>query len=453
MSISEKIVAAEKALEERRDQLLEVTKQYEENPEPEMLEALEEATEGVDRQVKELDAYRKAEKALASNVSEKAAVAAPAIVRNVKSDKKDPVDYIFANAVATLEAHAKRIPFSQALEGRFGDDAGYKAVSRYVTKALGDQYNDAPPLAVTFNEGWAQELTREGIRGFIDLLTPESIVPRLPLERITFDGNNTLKFPMRAADPTMDADFIGEGDAIPVKAAGLTSKTIVQKKMGVIGAYTAELFERSTPNIVEVIRNAMLRDTAIKLDTAFLSALPVSDVQPAGMQSLAGTPIDGSGMGTVDGAIAAIKAAIVAMSNNLLGARPAWVMHPSIAWSLQMMTTAVGNPAFPEMANGTLVGIPVYTSTTVPANLIFLIDCAEILFAYDGPRFMASDQATLHMAAPALPIEDGASPDSAHASPVRSLYQTDSLALRTIWHLNWDQLRDGAVVVINNVPA
>jgi hypothetical protein len=447
MSISEKIVAAEKALEERRDQLLEVTKQYEENPEPEMLEALEEATNSVDHQVKELETYRKAEKALTSHVAEKAAVSAPAIVSNVKSDKKDPVDYIFANAVATLESHVKRIPFSQALEGRFGDAPEYKAVSRYVTKALGDQYPDAPPLAVTFNQGWAEELTREGISNFLDLLTPESIVPRLPLERISFGSNNTIKVPMRAADPQMDADFIGEGDAIPVKAAGLTSKTIVQKKMGVIGAYTAELFERSTPNIVEVIRNAMIRDTGIKLDTAFLSDSALSAVQPAGMQTLAGTPIDGSGMGTVDGAIAAIKQAIVAMSNNLLGARPAWVMHPSIAWSLQMMTTAVGNPAFPELANGTLVGIPVYTSTTVPADLIFLIDCAEIVFAYDGPRFMASDQATLHMADPAKPIYEG----SSVATPLRSLFQTDSLSLRTIWHLNWDQMRDGAVVLINDV--
>ena len=447
MSISEKIVAAEKALEERRDQLLEVSKQYEENPEPEMLEALEEATENVDQQVKELETYRRVEKSLTAQVSEKAAVAAPAVVRNTKSDKKDPVDYIFANAVATLEAHAKKIPFSHALESRFGDDEGVKAVSRFVTKALGDSYTDNPPLATTFTQGWAEELTREGIANFMDLLSPESVVPRLPLTTLTFGGNSTLKVPMRAADPQMDAEFIGEGDAIPVKYAGLTSKTLRQQKMGVIGTYTAELFERSTPNIVEVIRNAMIRDTAIKLDTAFLSDKAGTDVQPAGMQNLAGTPIDGSGMGTVDGAIAAIKSAIVAMSNNLLGARPAWVMHPSVAWSLQMMTTAVGNPAFPEMANGTLVGIPVYTSTTVPADLIFLIDCAEIVFAYEGPRFMASDQATLHMADPALPLNDG----TTVAAPTRSLYQTDSMALRTIWHLTWDQMRDGAVVLINDV--
>ena len=114
MSISEKIVAAEKALEERRDSLLEVSKQYEENPEPEMLEALEEATSSVDHQVKELETYRRAEKALSTRAAEKS-VSAPAIVSNVKSDKKNPVDYLFANAVATLEAHAKKIPFTQAV--------------------------------------------------------------------------------------------------------------------------------------------------------------------------------------------------------------------------------------------------------------------------------------------------------------------------------------------------
>lgn len=446
MSISEKIVAAEKALEERRDSLLEVSKQYEENPEPEMLEALEEATSSVDHQVKELETYRRAEKALSTRAAEKS-VSTPAIVTNVRSDKKNPVDYLFANAVATLEAHAKKIPFAQAVEGRFGDDEGVKAMSRYVTKALGDSYTDNPPLATTFTQGWAQEITSEAVAGFMDLLTPESVVPRLPLTTLTFGGNSTIKVPMRAATPTMDADFIGEGDAIPVKYAGLSSKTLRQQKMGIVGTYTSELFERSTPNIVEIIRNAMVRDTAIKLDTAFLSDLAGTDIQPAGMQNLAGTPIDGSGMGNVDGAIAAIKAAIIAMSDNLLGARPAWVMHPSVAWSLQMMTTAIGQPAFPELANGTLVGIPVYSSVTVPADLIFLIDCAEIVFAYEGPRFAASDQATLHMADPALPLNDS----TTVAAPVRSLWQSDSMALRTIWHLTWDQMRDGAVVLINNV--
>ena len=458
MSISEKIVAAEKSLEERRDSLLSVSKQYDENPEASLLEALEEATESVELQVKELESFRRAEKALAVQASEKSVVSAPAVVKSTKSRSviSEPVDMIVANAVATLEAHVKKVPFNVALEGRFGDNEGIKAVSRYVTKAIGDSYSDAPPLATTYTQGWAEELTREGTASFMDLLTPESIVPRLPLQTLQFGGNSSIKVPMRASTPTMDADFLGEGDAIPVKYAGLTSKTLRQQKMGIIGAYTSEIFSRSTPNIVQVIRDAMVRDTAIKLDAAFLSNLAGTDIQPPGMQTLAGTPIDGSGMTTVDGTIAVIKAAIVQMSNELLGARPAWVMHPSVAWTLQMMTTAIGQPAFPEMANGSLVGIPVYTSTTAPADLMFLIDCAEIVFAYDGPRFSASDQAAIHMADPALPLSaDGATDSDPNtvASPVRSLWQTDSAALRTIWHLTWDQMRAGSVVLINNVPS
>ena len=459
MSISDKIVAAEAALEERRDSLLQVSKQYEESPEPELLEALEEATNNVDLQVKELEAYRRAEKALAVQAAEKPAIAAqgsaPAVVKSTKSGViKEPFDFFVANAIATMEAHTKKIPFEVALERRFGENEGVKAVARHCTKALGDSYTDNPPLATTFDEGWAAELTREATGQFLDLLAPESVVPRLPLERITFGGASTIKIPGREADPTMDADFLGEGDAIPVKAGALMSKTLKQQKMACIGAYSQELIERSTPSIVEIVRNMILRDTAIKLDTAFLSNAAKSDIQPPGMQTLCKSNIDGSGMTTVDGTMAVIKDAIVAMSVNHLGARPVWIMHPSVAWSLQMMTNAVGAAAFPEMASGTLVGIPVVTSTTVPSALIFLIDCAEIVFAYDGPRFSASDQATLHMASPAAPISAGTGDAGAQevADPVRSLWQTDSQAIRTIWHLTWDQMRDGAVVVIDKVP-
>ena len=449
MSLSEKIEAAEKALEESRDQLTAVSKQYEENPEPSMLEALNDATDNVETKNAELESYRRAEKALkvaATPVAPEAT--APAIVKST-SDQflKEPVDYIVASAVATLEAKMKQVPFQQAMQERFGDNDGLKAVA----KMLVAKYTDTPPLATTFTQGWAPELTRQGVGAFMDLLTPESIIPRLPLTRFDFGSNASVRIPARAATPDMAGAFVGEGQPIPVKAAGLTSKELKPKKCAVIGAYTDEILNRSTPSIVEVIRNAMIRDTAIALDTQFLSDIAESDIAPPGMQTLAGTPIDGSGMTTQSGAIAAIKAAMVQLSNNLLGARPAWVMHPSVAWSLQMMTTAVGQPAFPELANGQLVGIPVYTSTTCPADLIFLIDCAEIVFAGGAPRFMASQEATLHMSDPAEMINDSDNTNGAVATPVRSLYQTDSHSLRTIWDVSWSNMRDGAVALINNV--
>lgn len=448
MSLSEKIQAAEKALEESRDSLVNIQKDYDENPEAAMLDALNDAVDNVEHKNVELESFRRAEKALAVNSVSVKPESAPAIVKSTNHQVlKDPVDFLVASAVATLEAKMKQVPFSVALEQRFGDHDAVKAVSRMVSKAA--DYTDTPPLATTFTTGWAEELTRQGVGAFMDLLAPESIIPRLPLTRFDFGSNASIKIPSRAATPDMAGAFVGEGNAIPVKAAALTSKEMRPKKCAVIGAYTDEILTRSTPSILEVIRNAMLRDTAIALDTQFLSDIAESDIAPPGMQTLAGTPIDGSGMGTQAGAIAAIKAAIVQLSDNMLGARPAWVMHPSVAWSLQMMQTAVGQPAFPELANGQLVGIPVYTSTTCPADLIFLIDCAEIVFAGGAPRFMASQEASIHMADPAQPLVDG--DPAVVASPVRSLYQTDSHALRTIWNVSWASMRDGSVALINNV--
>lgn len=457
MSLSEKIQAAEKALEESRDALVNVQKDYDENPEPAMLDAINDATDAVEHKASELESFRRAEKALAVNaVSVKEEAVAPAIVKSTKSDVlKDPVDFLVASAVATLEAKMKQVPFHVALEQRFGDNEGVKAVSRMTSKAYDPTYTDSPPLATTFTSGWAEELTRQGVGAFMDLLTPESIIPRLPLTRFDFGNNASIKIPSRAAEPDMAGAFIGEGEPIPVKAAALTSKEMRPKKCAVIGAYTDEILNRSTPSIVEVIRNAMLRDTAIALDTQFLSDAAESDIAPPGMASLVKSAdvIDGSGMGTQAGAIAAIKAAITQLSNNLLGARPAWVMHPSVAWSLQMMQTAVGQPAFPELANGQLVGIPVYTSTTCPVDQIFLIDCAEIVFAGGAPRFLASQEATIHMADPALMISDNNGDAGAQvtAAPTRSLYQTDSHSLRTIWNVSWSNMRDGCVALITDV--
>jgi len=126
-----------------------------------------------------------------------------------------------------------------------------------------------------------------------------------------------------------------------------------------------------------------------------------------------------------------------------------WVMHPASAFSLTMLQTAVGSAAFPEMANNSLIGIPVITSTTCPADEIFLLDCADIVFAGGAPRFLASDVASIHEEdTDPLPLVDGS---GTVAKPTRSLYQTYSSALRTVWYVDWAQLRDGAVVLIKPV--
>jgi hypothetical protein len=226
--------------------------------------------------------------------------------------------------------------------------------------------------------------------------------------------------------------------------------TLTPKSMGVIGTFTAELLERSTPSIEALIRDAMIQDTATALDTAFLGATAGSATVPAGIQTYAtGANTAASAGATTADIITDVRGRLQQLMSQNLGRRPVWVMNPARWIGVQLSVTAAGTPAFPEAAAGTLMGYPVVTSTNVPAAIVYLIDAAEVGFAGGAPRFMGTEVATIHEEDTApLPIVDGA---GVAAQPVRSLFQTNSAALRCLWELDWTVMRPGAVQTLSAV--
>ena len=93
-----------------------------------------------------------------------------------------------------------------------------------------------------------------------------------------------------------------------------------------------------------------------------------------------------------------------------------------------------------------LAGFPVVTSVTCPADTLLLLDAADfIIVAGDTPNFIVSDQVVLHMedTSPLAITTPGA--PATFASPVRSLFQTDSIAVRMILDLNWTMRRTTSV--------
>jgi hypothetical protein len=80
----------------------------------------------------------------------------------------------------------------------------------------------------------------------------------------------------------------------------------------------------------------------------------------------------------------------------------------------------------------------VVVSSTVPAGMVILINADDLMVVQgDTPRFDVSDQATLHFEdTTPLQISTSGSPNVV-AAPVRSMFQTDSLALRMILPMNW----------------
>jgi HK97 family phage major capsid protein len=444
-TISQRIEEAQKSLVETRDELTALVAKMDQGEDVGI--AIDELTIKSEQQEADLERLQRVEKSLAakSEPVEKS-VSAPAILSNpgarVPDSKK--ADLLVKSALCAFDAYVKRIPVELAMEQRYGQDEAIKAVMNVTTKA-------AQNPAMTNVPAWAGALVQDAYGSFMDLLKPESVVPRLPLARYEFNGYNSIKIPSRTGsattNPNLAAAFRAEGAPIRVGALTLGTTTLTPKSMGVIGTYTAEILERSTPSIEAIIRDAMIQDTAVALDLAFLGSTTGSATVPAGITAgLAAGNTAASAGTTAANIMADLRGRLQNLASLNMGRRPVFIMNPARMWGLQLATTAAGTPLLPELANGQLMGVPVVTSTTVPAAVIYLVDAAEVAFAGGAPRFMGTEVATIHEEdTTPLPIVDGA---KVAASPVRSLFQTNSAALRCVWELDWAVMRPGAVQTI-----
>jgi HK97 family phage major capsid protein len=294
---------------------------------------------------------------------------------------------------------------------------------------------------------WAQELTQQAYGAFMDLLTPESVVANLPMNSFSFDGFNSIYIPTRAnRSKTLAAAFRAEGSPIRVGGAVTGSTLLTPKSLGVIGTFTAEMFRRSTPNIETLIRQWMIEDTSIALDGVFLGTGAGTAIQPAGIANSLGANTRASTGNTQADITADLRVMLQAMASAQLGRRPVWIMDPQRLIGLQTTLTPTGTLAYPSTADRRLMGYPIVTSLNVPDSEVFLVDCAEINFAGGVPVFMGTDVATIHEEdTTPLPLVTGAQGSGVVASPQRSLFQTNSAALRTMWELDWTVVRSGAV--------
>src|SRR5262249_20507847 len=123
------------------------------------------------------------------------------------------------------------------------------------------------------------------------------------------------------------------------------------------------------------------------------------------------------------------------------GPNTRWLMHPKNFLAVSWLLNAVGTKQFPETASNQLGGYPVITSLAMPTNVVLLVDFEQYTFAIGNPSFVPSNVATLHEEdTTPLPISTTGAPNTV-AAPVRSLYQTNSWALRMLMDADWAKLR------------
>jgi len=444
-SLSEAIIEDQNALNAKKDELLDATKMLEDNPTDDaQLHLVDALASDVEQRTKSLDAKKRAEVALSAKSTNVREAVSAAIIKQAgeKADSK----LLVKAALCEYEGKVRSVNPLQVAQERFGDNEFVKAAVQMTVKGV-----QGP--AVTSVPSYAGALVRDSYGSFVDQLAGISVVAGLPMQRYSFEGFAPIKIPVRQASTfpkNMEGAFRKEGDPIRVGALSLVSKQLDPYSLGVIGTFTEELLERSTPSIVDVIHNAMLMDTSRAIDVAFLgNNAAVAGVQPAGIQNglvttAGATQSSRASSGTTAANIITdLRTMVQALTSLNLGVKPVWIMNPARAMGAGFAQTAAGGWIFrDELASNRLMGIPIVTSVHVPATDVFLVDAAQMAFADGLPRFLASQQATIHEEdTTPLALNDG----TVVAKPVRSLYQTASHALRLLWPVSWTPLQTGAV--------
>ena len=365
----------------------------------------------------------------------------PADVMLPAKKKIDPIDYIVRSAIIRAKSRIDGISIDDTRQRLYGDHEATRAMSDYMLKAA-----SAP--AVTTVTGWAAELVRTIWADWMEALLPASVYPKLAAAgmSLTFGANGKIVIPTRALTPALSGSFIGEGAPIPVRQGAFASQTLTPKKMAVITTWTREMSEHSIPAIEGLLRQALLDDTAIALDAVLLGIGAATVITPAGLRSYQATQ-------TASAIASQPYANFVADYKKLLNAlitltngnvrSPVMILNPAEVLSVSMLQPpAAAAPLLPFMdmvESGRILNVGLIKSGNQPQGQVTMVDAADFVSAgAEGPRLEISDQATLHMedTAPA-DIVTGPSGTPVPATPVKSMWQTDLLALRMIMHMNF----------------
>jgi hypothetical protein len=357
----------------------------------------------------------------------------------LRQKKPEPLDYFWRAALVKCKARADGQSIDDVRRKIYGDDEATRAVCDIVLKAA-----SAP--ALTTVSGWAAELVQQIYADFMQVLLPLSVYPKLAAQglSLTFGNAGRIIIPTRNLTPSLAGSFVGEGMPIPVRQGAFASQVVVPKKVAVITTWTKEMDEHSIPAIEGLLRQAVLEDTAMAIDAVLLDNNPATAIRPNGLRVYqAGlTPTVGGGFNALVGDLKLLQGSLLTLTQGNVR-NPVIMLNPQQVLDITLIQPpAAATTLFPfraEIEAGRLGRAALIESSTVPLGMAIAVDAADFVsVGSEGPRMEISDQATVHMedTAPA-DIVSGPSGTPVAATPVKSMWQTDSLALRLIMMTNW----------------
>ncbi|MBP1881949.1 phage major capsid protein [Sinorhizobium mexicanum] len=209
---------------------------------------------------------------------------------------------------------------------------------------------------------------------------------------------------------------------------GVVRATLRPYAVKLISTFTEDLAERSQPSIEALLRKVLGDAVGTCLDETFFGDQAATAVAPAGI--LAGVTVTPPGTSFAEDA----KALVAALTTV---ADPVFVVSPATRAGLA--------------AGGGLLGFdyPVFASSSVPDTRMIAVDADALATGFGGePTFSVSREATLveQTQDTVGPISTPGTPNVV-AAPTRSLWQTDSAALKAALPVSWYARSGGAAFV------
>lgn len=366
----------------------------------------------------------------------------------------------FARLVKSLgEAKGDMSLASRIAENRYGGDSNTVGTLKRIYERGGQrlewdgQTKGNVVAGSTVSGTWANDLVLDEGGAFADFanyLRPQTIVGKFGAGNIP----SLRRIPFRTALGISTAPgagyWVGEGLAKPLTSFNVNKTFLEPLKCANIVVLTEELLRSSAYSAEALVRDEMTNALVQLIDTAFIdpSNSGVSNVKPAAITNGADS-IAAEGAGDGDDIRLDIRSLVQKFINaNNEGTSVVLVMRTGDALAAAMLTNALGQPEFSDIGinGGTIAGLPVITSQSVPSGNIVAVQPSEIYFADDG-GFMVdvSREASLLMTDDANGNMNSTTPTGAS---LVSMFQTNSVAFRAERILNWSLRRSTAVAYL-----
>jgi hypothetical protein len=268
-------------------------------------------------------------------------------------------------------------------------------------------------------------------------LAPRSAALRLFRDclQLNLAGKFSIKVPGLQSQPT--PIFIAEGGAMPISQLTFGSTEVGPVKKILIGTAVTNELQSAVPTTASAVIGRVLERAVEKsLDAIVFDANAATTVRPAGLLNGV-TPLTAS----------AATNGLVAIADDI-GSLAAAIAAANIDPSDMILICAVKQATALKTLTGPNFDYSILSTPLLAAGTVVGVAPSAIAYATDGaaPQIETSESAIEHMEDTSPQPITGGTPSP--AVPVRSLFQTNSIAIRIRAALTWATIAPGAVQTI-----